>query len=59
MLQVPTNEKREQHSITIPAHLWLFAKRVGRDNASAGITFILEQAARNEQKEPTDTKGDS
>lgn len=44
MLQVPISEKREQHSITIPSHLWQFAKQVGRGNASAGISYLIEQS---------------
>ena len=55
-MRIPKYEYKESHTITVPPSLWTLAKQIGRGNASAGITYLLERAKVESEKE--DVAGD-
>jgi hypothetical protein len=51
LMRIPQYEYKDSHTITVPPSLWKFAKYLGRGNASAGITYLLERAKIESEKE--------
>lgn len=52
MLKAPPNERKQPRTITLPQHLWDFAKEVGDGNTSKGVRYILE-SVRLQNQEPS------